>query len=192
MKKFDRRIKFEARLERNFVKEVAGYPGCEGIYECIQCGTCSSTCPVSLYMDYTPRKIVAMVRGGFREEVLNCFTIWLCASCYSCAVNCPMKLKITDIMYTLKQIAMKEGQYPSRFPVPVLAKEFIKMVKRNGRINEGVLATLMMLKTNPVRILGYSTTGLKLFLKGRIGLELPKVSDPKQLKKMIEALEARQ
>ena len=28
---------------------------------CIQCGTCSGTCPVVDYMDHTPRRIIGMI-----------------------------------------------------------------------------------------------------------------------------------
>ena len=83
-----RRIKYEHELDHNFGEEIASHAYGERLMSCIQCGTCSATCPVSHYMDYTPRKVIAMTREGFKEEVLNSLTIWLCASCYSCMVQC--------------------------------------------------------------------------------------------------------
>ena len=123
-----RLIKYEAELDKDFAGEIAKMAHGEKFYTCIQCGTCSATCPVSHFMDFTPRKIIAMVREGFREEVLGSFTIWLCASCYSCTADCPREIKITDVMYALKQLAIKEGIYPKRFPIPVMAQEFYKIV----------------------------------------------------------------
>ena len=79
-KPIERTIKYEAELDHQFAVDIAGKPGGEQLYSCIQCGTCSATCPLSIYMDYTPRRIVAMTRAGFKEEVLNSFTIWLCSS----------------------------------------------------------------------------------------------------------------
>ena len=82
-----RNIKYESELDPTFGDRIARSAYGEKLFSCIQCGTCSGTCPVSHYMDYTPRQIIAMIREGFREEVLNSVTIWLCASCYSCTVR---------------------------------------------------------------------------------------------------------
>ena len=125
-KQLSRTVKYESELEHGFAEEIAKIPGCENIATCIQCGTCSATCPMSIYMDYTPRQIVAMARAGFRDEVLNSFTIWLCASCYSCTVRCPVGIKVTDTLYALKRIAMEQHMYPARFPVHALSKSFVK------------------------------------------------------------------
>ncbi|MEW5806802.1 MAG: 4Fe-4S dicluster domain-containing protein [Acidobacteriota bacterium] len=184
-----RTIKYESELDRNFVKEVAGMPGGEAVYSCIQCGTCSGICPVSHYMDFTPRKIVSMIRGGFRNEVLNSFTIWLCASCYACTVNCPMDIKITDIMYSLKMLAMKEGRYPAKFPMPILAEEFTKMVKKYGRVNESRLVSKLFMKTSPLKAMKYSKLGWTLFRKGRMELFPSSVDQPKSIAKALESLE---
>lgn len=168
--KVQRTIKYEAELSKSFPYEVAKYPGGENVWDCIQCGTCSGTCPVSLYMDHTPRKIIAMIRGGFKDEVLRSFTIWICSSCYACTVQCPMKIKITEIMYSLKRMAIEQGHYPKKFPIPALANEFVEMVKKNGRINEGMLTTKFMLKTEPKRILKSSSLGMKLMRAGRMNI----------------------
>jgi heterodisulfide reductase subunit C len=185
-----RTIKYEAELNKSFPYEVAKYPGGENVWDCIQCGTCSGTCPVSLYMDYTPRKIIAMIRGGFKEDVLKSFTIWICSSCYACTVQCPMKIKITEIMYSLKRMAIEEGYYPKKFPIPALAKEFVEMVKKNGRINEGMLTTKYMLKTNWTKVLKSSSLGLKLMKAGRMNIfATEKVNKPEEINKLLKKME---
>ena len=60
----------EADLREAFLKEVAGIPAGEKIKNCIQCGTCTATCPVSRWMDITPRETVALFRSGMLEEIL--------------------------------------------------------------------------------------------------------------------------
>jgi len=184
-----RRIKYQAELYPNFGKELAEYHGGEQINNCIQCGTCSATCPVSLYMDYTPRRLVAMAREGFKDEVLKSSTIWLCASCYACTVECPKEVKITELMYAFKQKAIDEGVYPKRLATPVLAREFYKNVRRWGRSNEGLLLTVMFLKTNPFKLFKQSILGLKLLLKGRMVLKLEKIKRMKELTPILDAVE---
>jgi heterodisulfide reductase subunit C len=121
-------------------------------------------------MDYTPRRIIAMVREGFRDEVLNSLTIWLCASCYSCTAECPREIKITDVMYALKQEAISKGVYPKRFPIPVLAQEFFRGVERTGRNSEGPLMVKFFLKTNPLGMLKNAPMAMRLWFKGRLSL----------------------
>src|SRR5512140_3965964 len=137
--KIRRRIKYESDRVPGFGREVMSVPGCEQLESCIQCGTCSGLCPLSIYMDHTPRQVMELVRSDFKREVLRSTTIWLCASCYACTVECPREIRITDIMYELKQRAIHAGIYPKRFPIPVLAREFSEMVRKHGRITEMLL-----------------------------------------------------
>ncbi len=184
-----RKIKYQAELDHNFGKELAERYGGEHLHNCIQCGTCSATCPVSLYMDYTPRRLVAMAREGFKDEVLKSSTIWLCASCYACTVECPKEVKITELMYAFKQKAIDEGVYPKRLATPVLASEFFKNVRRWGRSNEGLLLTMMFLKTNPFKLIKQSILGLKLLLKGRMVLKIEKIKRMEELTPILDAVE---
>jgi quinone-modifying oxidoreductase, subunit QmoC len=165
-----RKITYQAELDPQFGEHIAKMAYGEKLFSCIQCGTCSGTCPVSHYMDYTPRRIIAMVREGFRDDVLNSLTIWLCASCYSCTAECPREIKITDVMYALKQEAIKKGVYPKRFPIPVLAQEFFRGVERTGRNSEGPLMVKFFLKTNPLGMLKNAPMAMRLWFKGRLSL----------------------
>ena len=184
-----RKIKFEAELDPNFAKQVSERYGGENLRNCIQCGTCSATCPMSLYMDFTPRRLVAMTREGFKDEVLRSFTIWICASCYSCTVECPKEIKITELMYGFKQEAIEEGIYPKKIATPVLAHEFFKNVRRWGRSNEGILLTNMFLRTNPFKLFKQSLLGFKLLMKGRMSLKLEKIKHMDELKPILDAVE---
>ena len=130
-----RKMKFQREADPAWADQISTQPGIDRIWSCIQCGTCSGTCPLSIYMDFTPRRIIALVREGFREDALSCQTIWLCASCYSCTAHCPQNVHITDLMYALKREAIKHHMYPKRFPIPVLAREFYNLVRRHGRNN---------------------------------------------------------
>jgi quinone-modifying oxidoreductase subunit QmoC len=184
-----RLIKYEAELDRGFGPTIARMAHGENFYTCIQCGTCSATCPVSHFMDFTPRKIIAMLRAGFKEEVLQSFTIWLCASCHSCSADCPREIKITDVMYALKQMAIKEGIYPKRFPIPVMAREFYKIVEKQGRNSEGKLMMNIAMKTNPFRLLRYAKVGLKLFRTGRASLREESIRNKDELKALLRAVD---
>jgi quinone-modifying oxidoreductase subunit QmoC len=181
-------VKYEADLDPLFASEIASIPDGEKLYSCIQCGTCSAACPISPYMESTPRKIVAMIRAGFRREVLSSNTPWLCASCYACTVECPRGIKITDVLYACKRLGIREGVYPKKFLTSVLAEEFFKIVKKNGRNHEGSLLMKMYMRTNPFQIFKQMGLGMKLFFKGRMNV-LPDAIDRKdEFQSLLQAL----
>ncbi len=186
------KIKYEKELKRDLAAEVVATPGGEKIFSCLQCGTCGSACPVSVYMDYTPRRLIGMVREGFKQEVVTSFAIWLCASCYECTVRCPAGIRVTEVMYALKRIAIREKIYPRRFPVPVLAKEFIEMLKGTGRNNEFWLVLRTLLKTAPMKLLTSWPLGFRLWQRGRMCLTGSRIPRPAtdDLRRMLEVVEA--
>jgi heterodisulfide reductase subunit C len=184
-------IRYEAEVDPKFVEEIASIPAGQRLFDCIQCGTCSGTCPVSHYMDQTPRKIIAMIRAGFRREVLASVTTWLCASCYSCSVECPQEIKITDIMYALKRLAIQEGVYPRQFPISVLAREFYGFVLKTGRNNEARLTLRLFMKTNIFRLFGQTLLGLRLLRQGRMSFRADQIENKRQLRRIIKVLDER-
>lgn len=76
---------------------------------CMQCGTCSGSCPIGPQMDFGPRKLFMMVRAGMKEAVLKSNTIWNCVSCYNCVVRCPRKVPVKYILHGLATVAVREG-----------------------------------------------------------------------------------
>lgn len=184
-----RKVSYESHLDHHFADEIASIPGGDKLFSCIQCGTCSGMCPLSSYMDYTPRQIVAMIRAGFRGEVLSSYTTWLCASCYACTVECPQEIRITDIMYAAKRLAIRDGVYPKRFPTPVLASEFFRSVERNGRSSEGRLLMRVFMRTNPFSALKSAGLGLGLFRRGRISPRQEKIKHTDELRRMLQAID---
>ena len=187
--KIKRTIKYESDCVVGFGRDVMSVPGCEQLESCIQCGTCSGVCPLSIYMDYTPRQVMALTRADFKHEVLRSHTIWLCASCYACTVECPQKIRITDIMYELKQRAILERIYPRRFPIPVLAREFTAMVRKHGRITEMVLVIRLFLKTDWLAALGNWRLGLDLMRTGRFSLITERIKHRGDIARMFDAVD---
>jgi heterodisulfide reductase subunit C len=183
-----RTVKYESELDKKFLKEVMKHSECDKISECIQCGTCSSTCPVSLYMDYTPRKLMAMIKAGFKDDALKSKTVWICSSCYSCSVMCPAQIKITDVMYALKRMAIEKGVYPKGIPTPVLAQEMSNIISRKGRNSEMEVVTRMMLRTNPFGMLKMAPMGMSLFFKGRMEIFGEKIKNLPQMRKLLKGL----
>jgi heterodisulfide reductase subunit C len=185
----ERKVTYEERLDPGFLDDIKRASGCEEIDGCIQCGTCSSSCPMSVYMDFPPRKVIALVKSGFKDEALRNFTIWLCPSCYTCQVRCPAQIKITDVMYALKRTAIEEKVYPSRFVIPILDREMSRLIAKHGRNSELWLILNLYLKSrNPLGLLKMAPMGLKLLKTGRMSLKRESIRDTKQLRALVSAV----
>lgn len=184
-----RKVKYEAELDRDFVRWLTSTPIGEKVRQCIQCGACSGSCPMSIYMDYTPRKLIALAREGFKDEVLKSYTIWLCASCYACTVECPVQISITDLMYLLRERAIAEGLYPRRFPTPVYAQEFTEMITGRGRSTESLLVVKANMRLSPLELVRMIPLGLRLWRKQRIGMTPECVKNQAEIKQMLDSLE---
>ena len=185
-----RTVKFEADRDPEFARWVSHTVGGERIRHCLQCGLCSGKCPLSLYMDYTPRRLMHLSREGFKEEVLGSSSIWLCTACYACMVNCPKNINVTHLLYALKRRAIEEKRYPRRFAIPIMAKQFSAMVRGSGRITESWLVLRVFLRTSLWRLLGMSRLGLKLFLTGRMPLKREKVQRQPEIEKLLDSVAA--
>ncbi len=163
----------------------------EELLKCIQCGTCSASCPTAYAMDYTPRQVISALRAGQLEKVLRSNTPWLCASCYYCTVRCPAGIQFTDFMYHLKRMSVERRLYPSR--KPALYQAFVSTVDRYGRSAETELMIRYFLSTlNPLGLIRLAPFGLKMLLRGRFPLLPHRIDGRRDVAKMLDYIEARE
>src|SRR4030066_1739716 len=80
---------------------------------CHQCGKSSSRCPVASFLDFRPRRILAMVQLDMIEELLKSEVIWSCAQCLACKERCPRDVAPYDVIQALQNLA-----YKLHLPVP--------------------------------------------------------------------------
>jgi len=182
-------IRTEADRDPGFTSWIGSLPAANGVAQCIHCGLCAGSCPLATYMDRSPRQLLYLAREGFKEDVLKSFTIWLCTSCYTCTVRCPRGIKVTELMYALKRKAIEEGLYPKRFAIPILAREFRKMILARGRVTESRLVLKLILRTNVLRLPRMFRMGRDLLRAGRFSLRGESIKGRKQLVKILDAVE---
>jgi heterodisulfide reductase subunit C len=157
-------------------------PGGEKIPTCMQCGTCAGSCPVSHEMDYTPREIVRMVQLGLKKEVLSSNAIWICTTCFSCSVRCPRGIHPTELMETLKPMAIAEGikNKNTRFE-----DVFSEVVRKNGRASEFLLVSkYSFLEPGVIK---QALFGLSLIFKGKMPLSIDKMENARELNAIFNA-----
>jgi len=155
---------------------------------CIQCGTCSGTCPVVDFMDQPPRRIIGMINADLKDEVLSCNTYWFCASCYHCTVRCPAKIDIAEVMYAVKRYSIWFKTYSDDLVGPTFSETFVKTIIRSGRSYEPILAPTYMFSMEPKEFVQEAFTATKMMLKGRIPVLPPRIKRLENFKEMIRRI----
>ena len=170
----------ELPLQRLFYEKAGG----SNILRCIQCGTCSASCPLTDHMDHAPRELFALIRDGHMEAVLRSNTPWYCVSCYRCVVRCPQEIPVTDLMYSLKQMAEDQGLVPGSHKMPDLYRAFKQVVERYGRITEPIVMALYA-NHHPGDMLGNVPTALRLLLRGRLDFLPQRVAQQEKIRQLL-------
>ncbi|WP_456434424.1 4Fe-4S dicluster domain-containing protein [Thermosulfuriphilus sp.] len=171
-------------LVRGHLRDLLALPGSRQILKCIQCGTCSGSCSMLEAMDYGPRRLFALLKGGDFSLALKSNTFWVCSSCYLCTVRCPQGIRITEIMYALKRLALKVGIRPPDKTFH-LYEAFIDEVREHGRISEARLMR-RYLQRSPGEIFSKIAIALKLKEKGRLDFSLNEIQSLKTFQKVLK------
>lgn len=160
-------------------------PAGEKLYTCIQCGTCTASCPAAEVMDITPRHMWRMIQLGLKDEVLHSKAMWLCSVCYSCSVRCPRGIPLTDTIAHLKQLATQEGieGYPES---TCFYRVFAEVMRRYGRMREMEFMARYFLATDLFAALDYVPMGLAMLSRGKIKIEFPRLVGRGRLDRLFD------
>ncbi|MGB9807542.1 MAG: 4Fe-4S dicluster domain-containing protein [Thermosulfidibacteraceae bacterium] len=170
---------------KGLLKELLELPGGKEILKCIQCGTCSGSCPMVEIMDYSPRAFFALIKSGQIKEAVRANTYWVCASCYFCTVRCPRGIKITDIMYAFKELSVKKGFYPKKEPTTKLYESFKEVIEEYGRLSEAKLMQRFAFK-EPLQVLSKAGLGLKLLIKKRMNFSVRPIKNIEAFRRVVQ------
>ncbi len=87
---------------------------------CFTCENCSTVCPVvgnyeapQQALDLLPHQIIRSLGFGLKDAALGARMLWYCLTCYQCQEHCPQGVKVTDIFYELKNLAVVEANQSS-------------------------------------------------------------------------------
>jgi len=159
---------------------------------CMQCGTCSASCPNAHAMDLMPRQMWRLVHLGLLEDVFASRTFELCSACYTCQLRCPRGLELTEAMHALKRLkALKERQEGGSDTA--FYRLFLESVRRHGRVHESALMLRYFLaKRDPMLPMSYTPLGLRMLAKGKLHLGGPsRKGGLEALFARVEEMEAR-
>jgi heterodisulfide reductase subunit C len=152
---------------------------------CIQCGTCSSSCPLNFAMDIPMRKLIGLIKAGYIKDVLKSKTFWLCLSCYFCKIRCPKNIDLPEVMYNLHEICLKENILPENEITLQIYKAFMKVVNNFGRNFEPLMLFFSLYKF-PKKLLKFLPLGIFFLKAKRIHLFPYKIKNSDSLKNLLK------
>jgi heterodisulfide reductase subunit C len=83
---------------------------------CFQCAKCTSGCEAHKLLELEPHKIVALLKRGLLNELVNSDIIWTCMTCLKCRERCPQRVVPVEILFALKNMAVASGkQIPGKY-----------------------------------------------------------------------------
>jgi len=123
---------------------------------CYQCAKCTSGCEAHKLLELEPHKIVALLKRGLIDEMINSDVIWTCMSCFKCRERCPQKIAPVEVLFALKNMAVATGkQIPGNYTAML----------------QSVLSIGLLQDVKSVNIRNNKT-------KTRTDLDLPEISKP--------------
>jgi len=96
-------------------------PGADTFVHCFGCQTCTTVCPVVMNYE-NPQEVV----GLLPHQIMNCLglgltematgpqMLWDCLTCYQCQEHCPQNVKVTEVLYGLKNLSIKNACMPAK------------------------------------------------------------------------------
>lgn len=154
----------------------------EEIKTCIQCGTCSASCPDAHLMDKSPRKLIRLVCLGMKDEALESRSIWLCTSCLLCTVRCPRGIRPKALMSALKQIGEEEDLKNSDMAYDV---QFMRQIFECGRVSEFYVSAPYFL-SYPQSAAHHVTLGFELISKGKLDISRDCIQGIDEIKRIFK------
>lgn len=104
-----RSVRVEPDLE--FIRALSRSGG-DSLKKCIQCGTCSASCPLSPETAPFPRKEMAWANWGMKDRLLTDPDVWLCHHCNDCSTNCPRSTRPGDVLGAVRQQCILHYAFP--------------------------------------------------------------------------------
>jgi len=122
--------------------------------KCVQCGSCTSACPVNFIQEgFNPRRIVGSLARFSRIPNQD---PWLCSTCSLCSERCPQGVDPLSIILVLRAVLYENG---GTAPAGVL--KMVEQVKETGLAFPPTLESSEKRRLLGLPEAGLSTEGLR-------------------------------
>jgi len=152
--------------------------------QCFSCAKCTSGCPVADEMDIKPHQAMRLLQLDKGDELVAAASPWLCIGCQTCLGRCPNNVDIPSAFSRIRQEAIRRNQLDKAGNVPLFDDIMLSMIKRSGRVNDGLMAAKYKFKAGG--LLKDWKMGLKMLKAGKMKLFMKGVSDTASVAALFE------
>jgi heterodisulfide reductase subunit C len=101
-------------VDKKFAGELTSSAQASTFSVCFGCQNCTNVCPVITYYE-NPKEAVGLLPHEIMHALalkqkglaLGSNMLWDCVTCYMCQEHCPQGVCVTDVLYELKNLALK-------------------------------------------------------------------------------------
>jgi len=102
-------------VDKGFQEDLTSSAQSSTFSVCFGCQTCTNVCPVVANYEnpketvgLLPHEIMHSLALKQRELALGSNMLWDCVTCYMCQEHCPQQVCVTDVLYQLKNLGLKQ------------------------------------------------------------------------------------
>jgi heterodisulfide reductase subunit C/nitrate reductase gamma subunit len=106
----------QSYIDKGFLAEIGMSTDANTYLQCFSCSTCTTSCPVVSNYDnpidvlgLLPHQIIHSAVMGLKDLALGSQMLWDCVTCYKCQENCPQGVRVAEVLYKLKNLAVNES-----------------------------------------------------------------------------------
>jgi heterodisulfide reductase subunit C len=157
---------------------------------CLECGKCSGGCSNGHIFDYTPRKIVQLVKYNAADTLMNMDALWACLACHLCVDRCPSGIDTPKIIDYMRTRAYRREQTATRPHVKLFYELMLHSVRKKGRISELPLGLKFNWRTG--QYAKDANLAMKMFFKGKLSLLSPGVRKRNEIRRIFRSSQVRE
>jgi heterodisulfide reductase subunit C len=172
------------RIDNPLKRELKDLFGID-VDACLECGKCSGGCSNGHVFDYTPRKIVQLVKLGAEETLMRMDALWICLSCQLCLDRCPSGIDIPRILDHLREKARRKAIPASRPAVGLFHDLMLEQIRMRGRVSE--VGLMLRFKAATGEYMKDAGIGMKMFLKGKLNPFSPSVTNVEEVRRLYDS-----
>jgi heterodisulfide reductase subunit C/nitrate reductase gamma subunit len=101
-------------VDKRFAGGLTGSAQAGTFTVCFGCQNCTNVCPVvgnyenpKEVVGLLPHEIMHSLALKQKELALGSKMLWDCVTCYECQEHCPQGVRVTDVLYELKNLALR-------------------------------------------------------------------------------------